>query len=56
MSKYKPHLQIAPMYLWRAGKRRPKHHFCSGNNMTEERRVELEHDEEDITRTEREEE
>ncbi len=28
-------------------------HFCSGNNMTEDRAEELKEDEEDITRTER---
>ncbi len=36
------HLQPNP--LLRHGKKRPSAHFCSGNNMTEERRDELEHE------------
>ena len=48
------HLQPNP--LLRHGKKRPSAHFCSGNNMTEERRDELEQDEEMADRRERDEE
>ena len=38
------HLQLIARYQWDTRFRKP--HYCSGNNMSEERREELLHDEE----------